>query len=81
MGIATEDEVSRTGLDPGLMEIVAEFLKNLDSVSPMSRTTLGDARAEVLRSFDDLEARLAREVGQKRPQKGGVTDHPDFSIG
>jgi hypothetical protein len=70
-GTPAEAVVSQTTFSPTLLEIVREFTKNLDSLErgscPVSRTILGDARAEMMRSFDGFEARLGVEVGQKDP--------------
>lgn len=75
--------MSLTALDAELKVIIAEFKKGLDGLAtaspPLSRTTLGDARAKVLKSFDDLEARIAPEVGQTNAAEPDVTDHPHFT--
>ena len=80
-----EPSVSRTTLDPRLAEIVAELTKTLDGLapasSPVSRTTLEEARAVVLKSFDDLEARLAFDRGgQRGSPEAGVTAPPHFAM-
>lgn len=78
-GSAPSGPVSRTGLAPGLVEIVADLLRVVDRFTALSRTTLPAARREILRNLVELEARVGPEVGQRGSHEPDVTDHPHFT--
>jgi hypothetical protein len=59
--------MSRTGLDVEAPKIVGEFSKKVDRSLDVSRTILEEAREEILRIFEGLEAQVGSKLGQGGP--------------